>query len=193
MGSSVSWARLTAASGMVALTYTNREPVAGVQALLGHVRQHAAALGIDETRLGVWGSSGNVPLALSMLMREGGGRLKCAALCYGYMLDLEGATGVAEASKMFGFANPCAGRSIEDLPQGLPLFIVRAGQEQMPRLNETLDRFIAEALTHNLPLTFVNHPTAPHGFDLLDDSETTREIVRRILAFLRFHLISANQ
>jgi hypothetical protein len=40
----------------------------------------------------------------------------------------------------------------------------------------------------NLPLTFVNHPSGPHAFDLFDDSETSREIVRRALSFLRFHL-----
>jgi hypothetical protein len=35
-------------------------------------------------------------------------------------------------------------------------------------LNETLDR--------------LNHPTGPHAFDIMDDSDTSRE------AFLRFHL-----
>lgn len=193
MGSSVSWGRLVGASGLVAITYTNREPAAGVQALFGHVRRHAAALGIDETRLGVWASSGNVPLALWVLMQEAGDDLKCAVLCYGYMLDIEGANGVAEAARMFGFVNAPAGRSFNDLPRSLPLFIARAGQDQMPRLNETLDRFMVEALTRNLPVTFVNHPDAPHAFDLLDDSATTREIVRQILAFMQFHLLFTHQ
>ena len=193
MGSLVSWARLTAASGLAAITYTNREPAADVHVLLDHVRQNAAAFGIDETRLGVWASSGNVPLALSLLMHEGNAYPKCAVLCYGYMLDFEGATGVAGAARMFGFVNPCAGRSVDELPQNLPLFIARAGQDQMPHLNETIDSFMLKALTRNLPVTFVNHPTAPHAFDLLDDTATSREIVRQILAFMRFHLIPASQ
>jgi acetyl esterase/lipase len=104
------------------------------------------------------------------------------------MLDLEGADGTASAASMFGFVNPCAGRSVEDLPQKPPLLIVRAGQDRMPRLNETLDRFLSKALARNLPLTFVNHPDAPHAFDLFDDTETSREIVRQILAFMQFHL-----
>ena len=61
------------------------------------------------------------------------------------------------------------------------------GQDQ-PRLNDALDRFVLMALTGNLPITLVNHPAAPHAFDLLDASETSREIIRRILAFLQFHL-----
>jgi acetyl esterase/lipase len=189
MGSSISWGRLTASTGLVAITYTNREPATDIHALLEYVRENAAALRIDETRLGVWASSGNVPLALSLLMREGSAYLKCAVLCYGYMLDPEGATGVAEAARMFGFANPCAWRSVDDLPPDLPLFIARAGQDQMPHLNETIDSFMLKALTRNLPLTFANHPTAPHAFDLLDDTETSRAIIRQILAFLQFHLL----
>ena len=189
MESSVSWARLLAASGMVAITYTNREPAADLHALLQHIRSDAAALGIDENRIGLWASSGNVPLALSVLMHGTSRYAKCAALCYGYMLDLEGATGVADASRMFGFVNPNAGKSIEDLPRDVPLFVARAGQDELPGLNETLDHFLAGALACNLPVTFVNHADAPHAFDLFHDSETSREIIRGLLAFLRFQLL----
>jgi hypothetical protein len=193
MGSSVSWGQLMAASGLAAITYTNRNPSADIYSLLEYVQQNAASLGIDENRMGLWASSGNVPLALSVLMREGSAYLKCAVLCYGYMLDLEGATGVAEAAKIWRFANPCEGKSVADLPKDLPLFIARAGQDEMPRLNETLDLFITEALACNLPVTFANHPAGPHSFDLLHDSETSREVIRQILAFMRFHLLARMQ
>ena len=188
MGSSVSWGQLMAASGLVAIAYTNREPAADLHTLLDYVRQNSESLGIDETKIGIWSSSGNVPLALSVLTGEAREYLKCAVLCYGYMLDLDGATNVAEMSKAIGFVNPCEGRSVEDLPKHIPLFIARAGQDEIPHLNETLDRFLFKALTCNLPITFVNHATAPHSFDLLDDSEDTREIIKQILAFMKFHL-----
>src|SRR5258708_5867306 len=81
-----------------------------VAALLRHLRYHASRLGIDETRLGVWASSGNVPLALSILP-DG---IRCAALFYGYTLDLDGANAVAEGARMFRFANPGA-----EMPQGV--------------------------------------------------------------------------
>ena len=188
MGSTVSWAQLFAASGLAAITYTNREPEADLHALLRYLRQEAAPLGVDGDRIGLWASSGNVPLALSALMRGGRGPLRCAALCYGYMLDLDGSTGVAEAAAKFGFVNPSAGKSVADLPKDLPLFIARAGQDEMPHLNETIDRFLVKALAHNRPLSFVNHPTAPHAFDLFHDCEATRETVRQILAFMQSQL-----
>ncbi len=189
MGSSVSWGRLAAASGIAAITYTNREPATDIHALLQYIRRNAETLGIDENRIGVWASSGNVPLALSLLMKEAQEKLKCAVLCYGVMLDLEGASDVSEMAGKWGFVNPCAGKSVDDLMQDVPLFIARAGQDQLPHLNETLDRFLSKALTCNLPVTFTNHAAAPHAFDLLHDSETSREIIRQILAFMRFHLL----
>jgi hypothetical protein len=190
MGSYISWGQLTAASGLVAITYSATEPITDIHALLDFVRKNAASLGIDESKIGVWACSGNVPNALSVLMQDSSDYLKCAVLCYGVMLDLEGHASTAESAKMFGFVNPCAGRSVKDLPQDVPLFIVRAGQDEMPHLNETLDRFLAEALACNLPITFTNHPTAPHAFDLMHDSEKSREIIKQILAFMRFHLLA---
>ena len=38
MAMSVSWGQLVAASGMVAIAYTNREPVADLEALIEHLR-----------------------------------------------------------------------------------------------------------------------------------------------------------
>ncbi|HEX6901880.1 MAG TPA: alpha/beta hydrolase [Thermoanaerobaculia bacterium] len=185
----ISWAQLTAASGMVAITYsTGADPAEDARALLRYVRQNAAALGIDETRIGIWACSGHVPNALAVLMDEESKDLKCAALCYGLTLDLDGFTGVADAAATLRFVTPAAGKSVDDLPKDVPLFIMRSGRDEFPHLNETMDRFLARAVGANLPVTFVNQPGAPHAFDLLDDSETSRETIRRILGFLRFHL-----
>lgn len=191
MGSYISWAQLVAALGLAAITYTTRQPATDVRAVLEHVRQNAEPLGIDGNRIGVWACSGNVPTALSVLMQKEQPHLECAVLCYGFMLDLEGSTVVAEAARTFGFSNPAAGRSVADLPRDLPLFIARAGRDEMAGLNEAIDRFLVEALHLNLPLTLANHHAAPHAFDTLHDSETSREIVRQILAFMRFHLLAA--
>jgi hypothetical protein len=188
MAMCVSLGELAAASGIVAVVYTNREPMADLQALLQYVRQHAAPLGIDEQRIGMWASSGNVPLALSVLIQEGRDCVKCAVLCDGFMLDLDGATGVAEASATWRFVNPAAGKSVDDLPQEIPMFVVRAGQDQYAGLNASIDRFMANALHRNLPVTCVNHPAAPHAFDLFHDSDATREIIRQMLRFMQFHL-----
>jgi hypothetical protein len=187
--SCISWARLAAASGLAAVAYeTGREPATDARALLDHIRRNAAPLGLDETRIGLWACSGHVPNALSLLMREAESPLRCAALCYGYMLDLEGSTAVAEAARTFGFVTPAAGRSVADLRPDVSLLVLRAGRDEMPRLNEALDRFVPAALQANLPIELVNLAAAPHAFEIFQEGEGTREAVRRVLDFLRFNL-----
>jgi acetyl esterase/lipase len=187
MGSFVSWAQLAAASGLVAITYANREP-GDVHELFRHVRQHAASLGIDDNRLGVWACSGHGPAALSFLMEHSRDGLKCAALLYPYTLDLDGSTHVAEAARQFHFVTPAAGKSVSDLPAALPLLVARAGGDQMPGLNRALDRFVGAAVTLDLPVTLVNHAAAPHAFDLFDDTRASRDVVKQTLAFMQCHL-----
>jgi acetyl esterase/lipase len=184
MASYVSWARLVAASGFAAITYSNVDPAADALTVLRYIRENAASLKIDSDRIAVWSCSGNVPNALALIMEE---RVTCAVFCYGFMLDLDGNTSVADAQKQWGFANPAAGKSVHDIPADLPLLIVRAGRDEMAGLNPSIDRFVAHALARNLPLTLVNHATGPHSFDLFDDSETTRSIIRQILDFIRLH------
>jgi len=43
----------------------------------------------------------------------------------------------------------------------------------------------------NRPITLVNHAEGPHSFDLLDDSETSRRIIRQVLDFLTSQLTRA--
>ncbi len=188
MGSATSWGRLLAASGLVAVTYTNREPVSDAAELLHYIRGNAEALGIDEGSIALFASSGSVPLALALLMQEPYDFLKCACLCYGYMLDPTGETFVADASAQWKFENPCAGKSVTDLPPHLPVFVARAGRDEMPHLNDTIEGFVAEAVAHNLPVSFVNNPNASHAFDLFDDSAATRATIHQMLGFLHAHL-----
>lgn len=192
IGSFVSWAELMAASGLVAITCATKDPVADTEAVLVYVREHAAPLGVDPGRIGLWACSGHVPNALSLLAHPERGYLKCAALCYGYMLDLDGSTAVADASRQYGFANPCSNRTFEDLPRDTPLFLARAGRDESPGLNAALDAFLAAALRDNRPVTFVNHATGPHAFDVMDDSPATRDVVRQVLAFLKSQLSGAD-
>lgn len=187
MGSTVSWCTLIASTGLMAITYTNQEPVRDIETLLDFLGRSGASLGIDGRRIGVWASSGNVPLALWLLM-AGRWEIGCAALCYGYMIDLDGGTAVGEAASSFRFANPGAGRSVDELRDDVALFIARAGSDEMPGLNESLDRFVVRALAGNLPLTLLNIPRAPHAFDLVYESRETRQAIARILSFLQHHL-----
>jgi acetyl esterase/lipase len=188
IGWTVSMCQLIALSGMVAIAYTNRDPVPNLQALFEHIHERAKSLRIDAARVGVIAVSGNVPTALTTIMRDAKRAPVCAVFGYGCFLDLDNATDVADAARQFGFANPGAGRTLGDLRRDVPLLIIRAGRDQFPAMNASIDCFIRQGLIENLPMTFVNHAEGPHAFDLFDDSRTSRDILRQTLQFFRQHL-----
>ena len=68
------------------------------------------------------------------------------------------------------------------------MFVARAGRDESPGLNTALDTFLLEAVRDNRPVTFVNHATGPHAFDVMDDSAATRRVIGQILAFMKSHL-----
>ena len=184
----ICWGQLTAASGLVAVTYETQQPETDIDELLRYIRQNAASLRIDENRIGIWSCSGNVPTALSVLMDESRNYLKCAVLYYGYMLDWNGSSKVAKAADKFGFVYPKMRKSFDNLRRDIPLFIVRAGLDEVPNLNETIDRFLDEALSRNIPIVFHNYFNGHHGFDIVDDNDSSREIIKQTIGFMRTHL-----
>ena len=186
----VSMAKLVAASGMAAVTYTSSRPADDIDALVDYVTTHAADLGIDASGWGVWAFSAHGALALSALMNHPT-RFRAAVLSNPYSMDV-GGTSVADAASQWGFAAVDAGQSVADLPPDVPLFIARAGRDEMPGLNDALDRFAAAALAHNLPLVLANHPEAPHAFEINHDSDVSRLMLRQMLAFMRSHLVAGS-
>ena len=183
-----SWARLLAASGLAAVTYSNVEPAADAPAVLAYLRDNAAELDIDAERFGLWACSGHAPTALAELCRTPQLPIRCAALCYGYTLDLEGSTEVADQGRQFRFAVPDV--APDQVPADVPLLIARAGADATPGVNASIDRFARYAETRPLDVEIAEHPTGPHAFDVLEDSDTSRAVIRRVIDFLRDHLLA---
>ena len=69
-----------------------------------------------------------------------------------------------------------------------PMFIGRAGRDEVPTMDDSIDRFVKEALVKNISLSLMNHPQGVHGFDNQNDDERSREIIRNAIAFMQAHL-----
>lgn len=178
------WARLLAASGMAAVLYSNTDPVEDARALIAFLRAEAAQLEIDPDRIGIWSCSGNVPNAIHLIHQDDA--IRCATLLYGFMLDKEGGSGVQETSETFRFANP--NRGMENFPENTPILVIGAGKDDFPNLNESIDDFEAEAIARNSPVSVIRYPEGVHAFDILDDSERSKELVKLCIGFLRLRL-----
>ncbi len=180
----VDWARLLAASGIAAVIYSNVEPNADAFSVLAFLRSEAAVLQIDPERIGIWSCSGNVPNAINLLHADS--RLRCAVLLYGYMLDSSDTSAVADAAATFGFVNP--NRGMENFPENTPILIIKAGKDELPGLNQSIDLFEAEAISRNSPVSAINFVEGIHAFDSFDDSRRSVEMIKLCLQFMRLRL-----
>lgn len=178
------WARLLAANGMAAVLYSNIDAVADAEAVLDFLRRESSQLSIDPARIAVWACSGNVPNALHLVGSDS--ELRCGVLLYGFMLDSEASTAVEDAAQLFRFANP--NRGMESFPENTPLLIIGAGKDEFPGLNASIDAFEEEAVARNSPVSVIRYPEGVHGFDILDDSQRSIEMVKLCVGFLRLRL-----
>jgi acetyl esterase/lipase len=196
MGIFTSWGRLVAASGMVGVTFTHRlgypesqlsEAANDINSALDYVRNNADSLGIDKGQICLAAYSGGGPL-LSMAMRDNAHYVRCLVAFYAFMDIRQSSLYEAnETPEMLKSFSP-----ITYLANGAgkiaPLFIARAGLDETPAMNDSIDRFIYEAISQNAPITVINHPQGVHGFDNQNDDDRSREIIQGALAFMKNHL-----
>lgn len=192
----VSWGRLVGASGLVGVNFTHRlsgqrtslEDAAGdVAAAIDYVRANADALNIDKNRVCLAAYSGGGAL-LAPAIRDKPTYVRCLVGFYAYLDisqsgNLFTATELAETRRKFSSINYLA----KEAEQIAPIFIARAGLDAVPTINDSIDRFIREALAKNAALTFANHPNGVHGFDNQTDDERSREIIQSAIAFMKLH------
>lgn len=191
----IGYGRYAAASGFVGITFNHRffaidraaDAAGDIAALIAHVRENAGALGIDGQRLALWAFSGGGPF-LADFLRHPPAHIR--ALVFFYAL-LELRPMIAKKGRA-GADDPAAGLSpvsvLEKATGNLPpVFIGRAGLDN-PGLNAAIDRFVGLALKKNMLLTLENHPAGCHGFDIRNDDDRSREIIRQAFDFLRTRL-----
>jgi acetyl esterase/lipase len=191
-----SWGRLIAASGMAAVTFNHRvgypdpnltQGAADLTDAIAFVRARAADFGIDPERIALAAYSAGGPL-LAAPIREPKPYVRCLVAFYA-ILDLRPSALhhkflSEEQIKQF---SPAVALS-ESAGNPPPIFVARAGKDQIPDLLPGLDRFVTEALARNAPLVFYNQPGGEHGFDNQEGDPRSRDIVREAVAFLKSNL-----
>lgn len=70
-----------------------------------------------------------------------------------------------------------------------PMFIARAGKD-FETLNATVEEFVVEALRCNVELELMNHPDGEHAFDIRNDDDRSRAIIRRTFEFCRGQVVN---
>jgi acetyl esterase/lipase len=192
-----SWGRLIAASGMIGVTFTHRlgfpktlltEGAADVADAINYIRTNADTLNIDKDQICLIAFSAGGPL-LSAALREKPVYVRCLVAFYAFM-DLQQSevhrnSETPETVKKFSNITYLTDAEAEKIP---PLLIARAGKDEVPTMNDSIDRFVRGALSTNMSITVMNHPQGPHAFDNSADDDRSREIIQAAIAFMRLHL-----
>ena len=194
-----SWGRLVAAAGMVAVMFTHRfspppqlllvEAASDLNTAIKYIRSNAELFHADGDRISVcaWSSGGEL---LSPLLIERPAFVRCLVAFYA-LLDVQQYAPPGDAATLQYLKAFSAIASLpEDASTLMPMLVVRAGRDEIPTLNDAMDRFVARALTINAPITVINHPAGGHGFDNQNNDERSREIIRSSIEFMRTHLRS---
>lgn len=195
MGAFVSYGRLMAAQGLVGVTFTHRLGFpqtnlaaggADVASAIAHVRAHAAELNVDPDRLCLAAYSAGGPM-LAPYLREAPDYVRCLVAFYP-ILDVEGSDvhRAAETAETLAAWSPL--QQVGRPGRKAPLYLARAGADEIPQLLAGLDGFVAEAVKRDYPLTLANNPGAPHSFDITEPTPRTLEILQETFVFVRRHL-----
>jgi len=192
-----SWGRLVAAAGMVAVMFTHRfsppphlllvEAASDLNDALGYLQLNAESFQADGDCVGVcaWSSGGAL---LTPLLIESPVYVRCLVAFYG-LLDVQQYAPPGDAAALQYLKAFSAITSLpEDASTLMPMLILRAGRDEIPALNDALDRFVTKALAVNAPITVTNYPAGGHGFDNNRDEERSKQIVRSSIGFMRTHL-----
>lgn len=192
-----SWGKLVGASDLVGVVFTHRMGFPKPEFALAesdlndavdYVRKNADSLNVDGDRIALVSFSAGGPL-LSGPMRETRSFVRGLVAFYSF-LDIRQSEmhkqtiGDPEILKKYSPISYLVPNN-RRLP---PILIARAGLDEIPGLNAATDRFISEALSKNINVELMNHPSGIHGFDNQVGDDRSREIIRRVLTFLRENL-----
>ena len=190
-----SWGRLIAASGFVGVTFTHRleypnrtldTGARDVQAAINYVRSNADKYNVDKDRICLIAFSAGGPM-LSLALRGDTPYIKCIVGFYAFMDIRQSNYNKAEDPEKLKAFSPIT--YLDKRPRNLPaIFIARAGLDEVPTMNDSIDRFVNTGVSKNIKVTLENHPTGVHAFDNQNDDDRSREIIRNLIAFMKSNL-----
>ncbi|MEP7372563.1 MAG: hypothetical protein ABI675_04190 [Chitinophagaceae bacterium] len=159
------WAKLIAASGMIALNYQCRggNALPDGEVLVDYLVQHARELNIDPGKIGLWTCSANARTGMRMAFKRKPELVKALVVYYG------------------------GPDSLGQLRQNLPTLVVRAGLDAQ-FINNGLEGFIQSALQQDARIEVINYLNGIHAFDAYINTDESKEVIIKTVDFLKKNL-----
>jgi acetyl esterase/lipase len=191
----VSWCQLMAASGLTGVAFNHRMRwnngfVPGsienasddLRDLVGYLVESASQLGVDASRIAMVAFSAGGPLLAAPLF-EANDRVKCVAALYAYLGDAT--TPDVDAKNSWHWS---AIRALNAKHGIVPPMFVASGGKDSALINNSIDDFVKRARELGALTEFMTHPHGVHGFDIENDDDMSRAIIRQAVKFIAGHL-----
>ena len=188
----VSWGQLIAASQMAGVTFNHRmrwangfvpkslgEAAEDLDDMIRFLRDHATDLGIDAERICLVAFSAGGPM-LAAPIRERSSAVRCMVGLYPFLGDAF--PGSIDAGCYSALDAMVKGGAVP------PTFLAKAGKD-LALINDSIDIFVERAREFDAPHELMTHPEGVHAFDILNDDETSRAIIRQVVEFIASHLL----
>lgn len=188
-----SYGKLLSSMGFAAVTFNHRraasdftkinEVARDVLDAVKYVKNNAESLNIDINRICVWTFSlGGIYTGLFLKNTEE--KVKCLISYYGF-LDI-----YAKVSRQGDIYDAFTPKNyLSKLNSNVPsIFIVKAAQDKIKGVNQSIDEFIQQAKLNNIKYNYIIHKTGGHAFDAMNDNSETRDIIGQTLKFIENNL-----
>lgn len=189
----ISWGQLMAASGIAGVAFNHRmrfttgfvpgtieKAADDLRDLISYLRDNASQLNVDAHRICVAAfSAGGPTLAAPMLEAYPG--VRCLVAIYAYLGDTTAPD--AKDAARYSAIRALDARH-DDVP---PMLVAKAGKDST-LISDAIDAFIKRARELGTSIQVVTHPEGVHGFDIRNDDETSRAIIRQVVEFIGSHL-----
>lgn len=166
----VSWGKLIGASDLIAVTFNWDYPdSSGIEQAIAYVHEHAVELQIDSERLCIFTVSAGVSAGFTIALKDMPPYLRCLVGYYG---------------------NPSPALELivaQDASQLPPILLVKAALDD-PILIAGTDRFASELTSRDVPVTVLVHENGEHAFDIRNNNDRSREIIKQTLEFIKISL-----
>jgi acetyl esterase/lipase len=192
-GAFVSWGQLVASSGMAGVAFNHRmrwnngfvpgtieKAADDLRDLIRFLDDNASHLNIDPKRIGMVAFSAGGPMIAAPILEQFPG-IRCLATLYPYLGDTS-APDAKDAARYSAIGALTARNG--DVP---PILVAIAGKDHA-LMNDSIAAFVERARELGTKIEVVTHPEGLHGFDILNDDDNSRAIIRQTVAFIRTHL-----
>jgi hypothetical protein len=181
----ISWGRLVAAAGMVAVIYDTEQPDSDLVLLLDTLRENALQLRIDPENLGIMASSANTPTVMSVTMQEKVEGLRFAVYYYGLSMTPDKAYwDVLRANCTYRGCLYADLAPVSYVDPEVPLLVVEVGQDFIKQGNEAMDHFIEYVRSEGGTVTLIEYEDGVHGFDTEQQTQESADVIKQTVEFM---------